>query len=286
MAEPMVYLNGQIVSYDEAKVPVEDRSIQFADGVYEVVRYYNGRPFRMEEHLERMVRSAAGIELPLPPVDELKQAMNTLIEKQGLKDATVYLQVTRGSAPRKHGIVETSHPTVIAIARPAQSARPRPPMKAVTTSDDRWARCYLKTTQLLPNALARERASRLGADDAIFVRDGFVMEATASNVFVVKDGRLMTSPLTNYILAGITRGAILDLARQEGIPASEEPISAHLIYDADEVFITGTNSELSPIVEIDGRKIGTGQAGPVFERILAAFDAATGAPQPVGARSS
>lgn len=286
MADPLVYLNGTFVPYDDAKIPVEDRSIQFADGVYEVVRYYNGRPFRMEQHLERMVRSAAGIELPLPPVQDLRRAMNELVEKQGLSEATVYLQVTRGSAPRKHGLIQGLQPTVIAIARPAQSIRPRVPLKAVTTSDDRWARCYLKTTMLLPNALARERAQRLGADDAIFVRDGFIMEATASNVFVVKDGRLLTPPLTNYILAGITRGAILDLAREVGIPASEEPVSAHTIYDADEVFITGTNSELSPLVEIDGRKIGTGAAGPVFARILAAFDAAAGVAQPVGARSS
>lgn len=284
MAEPLVYLNGAFVPYEDAKIPVEDRSVQFADGVYEVVRYYNGRSFRMKEHLDRMERSAAGIELNLPPVDELRRAMDALVEKQGLSDAAVYVQVTRGSAARKHGLIQ-AEPTVIAIARPAQSVRPRPGLKAVTTSDDRWARCYLKTTALLPNALARERAARLGADDALFVRDGFIMEATASNVFVVKDGRLITPPLTNYILAGITRGAVLDLARQENIPFAEEPISAHTIYDADEVFITGTNSELSPVVEIDGRKIGNGQGGPVFARILAAFDALARGPQPVGARS-
>jgi D-alanine transaminase len=285
MAQPDVYLNGKFVPYDEARIPVEDRSIQFADGIYEVVRYYGGQAFRMEQHLARLVRSAAGIDLPLPPVEELREAMDALIRRQGLQDATVYLQVTRGAAPRQHGLLTTDHPTVIAIARPARTVRPRPTLRLVTTSDDRWARCYLKTTMLLPNALARARAARLDADDALFVRDGFVMEATAANVFVVKDGRLLTPPLNNYILAGITRGAVLDFAAEEGIPAAEEPISAHLIYQADEVFISGTNSELGPVVTVDGRTIGTGETGPIFQRLLTAFDRAIRAPQTVGART-
>jgi D-alanine transaminase len=259
--------------------------MQFADGVYEVVRYYAGHPFRMSHHLERLQRSAAGIELDLPPVEDLRRAMDTLISRQGLQEATVYLQVTRGAAPRQHGLIANLTPTVIAIARSAQTVRPRPTLRVVTTSDDRWARCYLKTTALLPNALARERARRLGADDAIFVRDGFIMEASASNVFVVLDGRVMTPPLTNYILAGITREAIVELAAAEGIVVAEEPISAHLIYQAEEVFITGTNSELGPVVSVDGRTIGSGQTGPVFERVLAAFDAAARRPQTVAAGS-
>jgi D-alanine transaminase len=286
MPEPLVYLNGEFVSYDTARVPVEDRGLQFADGVYEVVRYYDGRPFRMQQHLARLVRSAAGIELPLPPIEEIRQAMDALIEKQGLQDGTVYLQITRGPAPRAHGLVPDPKPTVIAIAREARSVRPRPTLRVVTMSDDRWARCYLKTTALLPNALARERARRLGADDAIFVRDGFVMEATASNVFVVTNGRLLTPPLTNYILPGITREAVVELATGEGISVFEEPVSAHLLYQADEVFLTGTNSELGPIVAVDGRTIGDGRPGPVFNRLLAAFDVAVRSAQPVGVRSS
>src|SRR6185437_10458344 len=286
MSEPLVYLNGEFVPYEAARVPVEDRGLQFADGVYEVVRYYDGRPFRMQQHLSRLVRSAAGIELPLPPIEEIRQAMDSLVERQRMQDAAVYLQITRGPAPRAHGLVPDPRPTVIAIAREARSVRPRPSLRAVTVSDDRWARCYLKTTALLPNALARERARRLGADDGIFVRDGFVMEATASNVFVVLNGRLATPPLTNYILAGITREAVIELANGEGISVSEEPISAHMLYQADEVFVTGTNSELGPVVAIDGRTVGDGRPGPVFNRILAAFDVAVRRAQPAGARSS
>jgi D-alanine transaminase len=286
MAEPLVYLNGQFVAYDQGRVSIEDRGLQFADGVYEVVRYYDGHAFRMKEHLERLVRSAAGLELELPPLAGIQSAMDSLIERQGLLDATVYLQITRGAAPRQHGLIEGLTPTVIALARPAKTVRPRPVLKAITTSDDRWARCYLKTTQLLPNAMARERAKRLGADDAIFVRDGFIMEASASNIFVVFGDRLVTPTLTNYILAGITRGAVLDIAAELGIQYSEEPVSAHLIYSADEVFISGTNSELGPVVEIDGRRIGTGQIGPIFERIQAAFDLAVHAAPQIPVRSN
>ncbi len=286
MADTLVYLNGNYVPYADARISVEDRGMQFADGVYEVVRYYGGQPFRMAQHLARLIRSAAGIELDLPPLDSLEEAMSSLVERQGLTEATVYLQVTRGAAPRQHGLIPNLTPTVIAIARSAQTVRPRPSLKAVTTSDDRWARCYLKTTALLPNALARERARRLGADDALFVRDGFLMEATASNVFVAFKDRLVTPPLTNYILAGITREAVLELARQQGIAIVEEPVSAHLIYEADEVFITGTNSELGPVVSVDGRQIGAGVPGPMFERILAIYDAAARPAQSVGTRSS
>lgn len=284
MPEGLVYLNGEYLPYDEAKIPVEDRSIQFADGVYEVVRYYNARAFRMPQHLARLVRSAAGIEIPLPPVEELRQAMDSLVERQEMSEATVYLQVTRGVAARQHGLVHDIPPTVIAIARPAHTVRPRPTLRVVTYSDDRWARCYLKTTQLLPNAMARERARRLGADDAIFVRDGFVMEASAANVFLVQGGRLLTPPLTNYILPGITREVIIELASSEGIPLSEEPVTQQQLYTADEVFITGTNSELGPVVAVDGRPIGSGHIGPVFTRVLAAFDAVARSPEPVSAR--
>ncbi len=286
MAGPTVYLNGRFVDYDEAKIPVEDRGMQFADGVYEVVRYYGGRPFRMAQHLERLGRSAAGLDLELPPLDEIERAMNSLVERAGLSEATVYLQITRGAAPRQHGLVSGVAPTVIAIPRPATSPRPRPTLKVITVSDDRWARCYLKTTALLPNAMARERARRLGCDDAIFVRDGFLMEASSSNVFVVQGGRLFTPTLTNYILAGVTRGAILDLAAASGIPVSEEPVSVDRVYQADEVFISGTNSELGPVVEVDGRAIGDRRPGPIFETLLAAFDVAVGLPTPVTAGSA
>jgi len=278
VADPVVYLNGAFVPYEEAKIGVEDRAVQFADGVYEVVRYYGGVPFRMKEHMERLVKSAAGIELPIPPVSEIQAAMDELVRRLGPGDAAVYLQISRGTTPRVQGIPQGLKPTVIAIARPTKSERPVPELKAVTQSDDRWARCNLKTTMLLPAMLARQRAARLGAGDAVFLRDGFVTEATASNVFAVIKGEVVTPPLSNYLLAGVTRGALLDLYEQNGIAAREALVSEEELRTADEIFLTSTNGELRPVVELDGRKVGAGTTGPVFKRTLELFDAAVRRP--------
>ena len=268
----LVYLNGEYVPYNEAKIPIEDRSVEFGDAIYEVVRYYKGKPFRMDRHLARLKRSADGIWLPLPPLADIEKAMNSLVERQSLGDASVYLEITRGAGARAHLIPDDPKPCVFAIARHVPVVRPRKKLTAVTVGDDRWARCYMKTTMLLPNTLALKQARQRGANDAIFVRDGFVMEATSSNIFLVFDGVLKTPPLTNYILAGITREVVLELAAQEGIPVSQEPIPAASIYLASEAFLSGTVSEVSPIVEINRHKIGTGEAGPIHHRIAAAYD--------------
>jgi len=270
--KPLVYLNGEYLPYDEAKIPVEDRSIQFGDAIYEVVRYYKGRPFRMDRHLARLKRSADGIWMPLPPLAAIEQAMNSLVERQNLGDASVYLEISRGSGPRAHLIPDDATPCVMAIARHVPVVRPRRTLTAVTVGDDRWARCYVKTTMLLPNTLALKQARQRGANDAIFVRDGFVMEATSSNIFFVFDGVLTTPPLTNYILAGITREVVLEIAAKEGIRVSEEPIHASRIYQASEAFLSGTVSEVSAIVEINRHRIGTGEPGPIHQRIAAAYD--------------
>lgn len=271
-SEPLVYLNGEYLPYDQAVLPIEERSTNFGDAVYEVVRYYHGRPFRLERHMARLQRSAAGISLPLPPIETVTKAMAGLIERQGLVEASLYLQISRGSGPRVHTIPTSPTLNFFAIARPVDAMGPRKPLTAITVSDDRWARCYLKTTMLLPNTLARQLANQRGAEDAIFIRDGFVTEATASNLFVVKDGRLLTPPLSNYILAGITRETVIELAEQEGIPQDQVPIAESLLGHIDEAFLSGTISEVSAITAIDGRPVGTGRPGPIFERIASAFD--------------
>ena len=279
MSQPLVYLNGEFVKYSEAKIPVEDRSIQFGDSVYEVVRYYGGRPFRMEQHMRRMQRSAEGIEMPLPPVDGLISAANELVRRQELSDCTVYIQVTRGVADRFHGLPDIPRQSVIAIARPAEVVRPKPPITCITVSDDRWAKPYMKTAMLLPNATAREHASRRGADDAILVRDGFLTEATASNVFVILGHRLVTPPLSNYILPGITRESILEMAREAGIDCDERPVPMDELYQADGIFLTGTNSEVPAVVRLDNRQVGGGRPPALFERVAELFDeAAMGVP--------
>lgn len=275
MRGPLVYLNGEYVPYDDAKLGVEDRSVQFGDGVYEVVRYYGGRPFKMDSHMRRLTRSAAGIDLAIPSTSEIAGAMDELVRRQNMPEAAVYLQITRGETARVQGIPKNLKPNVIAIARPATSARPASGIAIVTQSDDRWARCNLKTTMLLPAMLARSRAERLGAQDAIFVRDGFVTEASAANVFIVSKGVVLTPPLSNYLLAGCTREAILELHGANGIESREQLITHADLLDADEVFLSSTNGELRPVTKIDGRPVGTGEVGPVFSRTIALFDAAT-----------
>jgi D-alanine transaminase len=275
VADPIVYLNGEFVPYDQATIGVEDRSVQFGDGIYEVIRWYGGKPFKLESHLRRLERSAAGIELPIPPTEKLYQAMEELISRNGFSDAALYLQITRGTTARVQGIPKGVDPTVIMIARPTRSERPAPPIKAVTQSDDRWARCHLKTTMLLPAMLARKRAADMGAQDAIFLRDGYVTEATAANVFAVVRGEVVTPPLSNYLLPGCTREALLEMYAATGIKSSERLLTQQDLYEADEVFLTSTNSELRPVVEIDGKKVGTGQVGAIFQRTQELFDAAT-----------
>jgi D-alanine transaminase len=273
-SDVLVYLDGEFVPWVDARISVEDRATQFGDAIYEVIRWYRGEPFRLDRHMARLARSAEGIMLPLPLLEKIEEVLRELVRRQGLDNSAVYLQVSRGPiAPRSHALPAAPRPFVIAIARPAPlPIRPRPTYRAITVSDDRWARCYLKTTMLLPNTLARERARRRGADDAIFLRDNFVMEGTAANVFVVANGCLLTSPLTNYILPGITREVVLELAAQEGIPHSEVPIPASLLDTCDEVFLSGTLNEVTAIVQVDGRPVGTGAVGPIFNRIAAAFD--------------
>jgi D-alanine transaminase len=271
----LVYLNGQFVPYEDAKLGVEDRATQFGDGVYEVVRYYGGQPFKMESHLRRLERSAAGIEIEAPPSAEVRALMDEVVRRNNLSDAAVYLQITRGEGARYQGIPSGLKPNVIAIARPTKSERPAPGLAAITQSDDRWARCHLKTTMLLPAMLARQRARRAGAEEAIFVRDGFVTEATAANVFVVIGGEAVTPPLSNYLLPGCTREALLEIYAREGIACREAPVDAQQLAAADEIFLTSTNGELRPIVQLDGKPVGAGKVGSVFERTIALFDAAT-----------
>jgi D-alanine transaminase len=271
----LVYLNGDFVPYEDAKLGVEDRATQFGDGVYEVVRYYGGQPFKMESHLRRLERSAAGIEIEAPSASDVRKLMDEVVRRNNLSDAAVYLQITRGEGARFQGIPSGLKPNVIAIARPAKSERPAPGLAAITTSDDRWARCHLKTTMLLPAMLARQRARKAGAEEAIFIRDGFVTEATAANVFAVIGGQAVTPPLSNYLLPGCTREAVLEIYAREGIGFREAPIDAQQLAAADEIFLTSTNGELRPIVQLDGKAVGSGKVGAVFERTIALFDAAT-----------
>lgn len=269
-----VYLNGRYLPLAEAVVPVEDRGFLFADGIYEVIRYYGGRPFAMDGHLQRLQKSADGIRLQLPmPLTNFGAVADELVRRAGLGDATVYLQVTRGHAgPRLHTWpAEGVAPTVWAVARPVAEVPEETIARgaaAITVPDQRWARCDLKTLSLLPNCLARQQALEAGVQEAIFVRDGVAIESSAANLFAVFDGEVITYPRSNYILAGITRQAVLTVAPRLGLAVREDAVMLADLYRADEVFTAGTTAEVQPITRVDGRPIGDGRAGPVAMALL------------------
>ncbi len=278
----VVYLNGRFVPYEQATIPVEDRGFVFADGVYEVIRCYRGRPFRLDEHLERLEKSAAAIRLPLPlGRTELAEACAETVARNGLADAdaAIYLQVTRGPAPRAHAFPAQPKPTALIIARPEKGPDPAlrsAGARAITVEDRRWHLCHVKSIGLLANVLAKQQAVEAGCYEGIFVRDGIVTEGTASNFFMVFDGRLVTHPEGPHILSGVTRQAVLELAERAGIAVELAQVPIARLFQAEEAFVTGTITEIMPIVEVDGRTIGSGRPGPVTRRLLADFAALTG----------
>jgi len=273
----LVYLNGRYLEASEASIPVGDRGFLFGDGIYEVSPAYRGSFFRMDGHLDRMRNGLAALRIVYDPA-QLIDVHRELIEKNGLaaeEVAYVYVQVTRGVAPRTHAFPNPARPpTVYAFANRYR----RPPRerweqgnRAVTVPDRRWARVDIKSIALLPNVLAQQAAVDAGVADAIFVRDGVAIEGAHNNLFGVFDGTLVTHPATNLILPGITRTFVLELAHRLGIPVQERPILIEELGMADELFFTGTTTEVRPCVEVDGRSVGSGTVGPVSRALFDAF---------------
>lgn len=269
--EPIVYLNGTFLPKAQARISPDDRGFLFGDGVYEVVRSYAGRLFREAEHFARMERGLLELGIRGPRGSELSRISRELLERNGLAsaDALVYLQVTRGAAPRTHAFPEPSvPPTVYGSATPFRpKADPFAGIAVITVPDVRWARCDIKTVNLVPNCLANQRAQEAGAKEAIFVRDGVALEATASSFFAVFDGVVQTAPKTNYILPSITRDVVLELAARQRIPAREVPIFAHDLSRADELFVAGTTMEVMPVVQVDGVPVGDRRPGPLTRQL-------------------
>jgi D-alanine transaminase len=276
----LLYLNGEIVDERDARISVNDRGFVFADGIYEVIRVFDGRPFELERHLDRLERSAGAIRLRLDPTAErIGQIAEDLLAREGAGEAQIYIQVTRGTAPRGHAIPSGVTPTTLIAIRPAL-APPAEILKsggaAITVPDDRWARCDVKAIGLTSNVLARSQAVDAGAYEAIFVRDGTVTDAASCNVFAIFGTTLMTAPCTNQILWGITREVTLELAREDGIDALEASFRVEQLREADEIFVTGTSSGIVPIVTLDGAMIGTGRVGPVTRRLMELYELRTG----------
>jgi D-alanine transaminase len=273
----VVFLNGAYLPREEAAVPVDDRGFLFADGVYEVTPAYRGRWFRLERHVARMRDGLAALHIDYDPT-RLVPMHDEMLERNGLSDvsaAIVYVQVTRGVAPRTHAFPDPPvEPTVYAFAK--EYVRPsferwEQGFRAVTVPDRRWSRVDIKSIALLPNVLAQQAAVDAGVDDAIFVKDGCAIEGAHNNFFGVFGGTLVTYPRSNLILPGITRDFVIELAHEIGVPVDERPILVEELRDAEELFTTGTTTEVRPLVEVDGHPVGTGAVGPVSRRLFEAF---------------
>jgi D-alanine transaminase len=270
---PTVYLRGDYLPLEQAKVPVEDRGFLFADGIYEVIRFYHGRPFQLEAHLKRLKHSAQGAQLPLGSVTaDLPGIIGRLLVENNLQDTNFYVQYTRGTAhPRTHTFPQNPQPTLfvmpVAIGALPGDALTRG-VAALTMPDLRWRRCDIKSTMLLPNVSAKQQARDQGAYEAILVRDGTVTEGSSTNIFAVMKGVLTTHPADKDILAGITRQVVLALASELGLSVREEAFALDQLNNAEEVFLTSTTSEVLPITRVDGRAIGDGRPGPVTRRLF------------------
>ena len=263
----IIYLNGKLIPKTEAAISPEDRGFNFADGIYEVIKYYGGRPFRYGDHMERLRRSLREVRIDFDGLDQLGAVFKTLLEQNGLtnQEAGIYLQITRGSHTRIHRFPEGTKPTVYATAFPFASKwdQLKNGVKVITTEDIRWLRCDIKSISLLPNVLAAEKAHEQDAIEAIFIRNGIVTEGSHSFFMAVKNGVVYTHPDSNLILPGITKKVVLEICRENNIGVVEEGIPASELPNMDEMMIVGTGSEVTPVVQIDKKPVGNGNPGPV-----------------------
>ncbi len=271
----MVYLNGKFLPIEDAKVSVLDRGFIFGDGVYEVIPVYSRVPFRLEEHLARLERSLSetGIRNPHDR-KEWSRLVQRIVDGEAFEDQSVYFQVTRGVAKRDHAFPKGAEPTVFMMSNPLVS----PPAervaqggKAVSAADFRWLRCDIKSISLIGNCLARELSAEAGATETILFRDGKLTEASSSNVFAVKKGVVMAPPKSHLILPGITYDVVVELARANSIPLELREVGEAEVRAADELWVTSSTKEVFPIVELDGRPIGPGKPGPLFQRMYSLY---------------
>ena len=276
----IAFINGHFLPWQEATISIDDRGFQFGDGVYEVIRTYNGQPFHLDAHLERLSRSLREIKLSAPyPFSVWTKWIQEGLEKADYRDAKIYIQITRGVAPRDHAFPSASHSTVVMTIRELHAVSgetKRSGVTAQTYEDLRWGRCDIKSVNLLANVLARESARQAGVFEAILIREGMVTEGSVSNVMAVQDGVIVTAPEGPRILSGVTRSVVLSLARKAGIRVDERFIPVDALYAADEVFLTGTTVEILSIVQVDDRRIGTGCPGPVTKDLCTQWAAMLG----------
>lgn len=276
--ELLAYLNGEYLPRDQACIPLTDRGLLFGDSVYEVVPAYGATPFRVAHHLDRLDRSLAAIRMD-NPLDHgaWRAVFARLTEQLPGRDQSIYLQVTRGAFARRHHVIPDGiEPNVFAWTSPMPERnrdKALAGMRVITLDDIRWQRCDIKATTLLANVLSRARATDESADEAILIRDGAVLEGTASNLFIVNDGLLITPPDSAELLPGVTRDLVLELAREDGIAFAQASVGIADLENADEIWMTSSTREVGAVISLDGRPVGDGRPGPLWHRMDALFQA-------------
>ena len=278
MNDPLVYLNGEMTPLSEAKIPVLDRGFIFGDGIYEVIPVYGRKMFRADQHLARLFRSLASISITNPyGKEEWLGLINKVMAAHEADDQMVYLQVTRGVAKRAHAFPKDVTPTVFIMTNPIvlpSAAARESGVACVTMEDKRWLRCEIKSISLLGNILAAQNAAEHDATESIQFRDGYLTEASASNVWIVKDGVLMGPPKDNLILEGIRYGLIEELCAANNIPLHARRITREEVFAADEVMLSSATKEVLAVVKLDGKSIGDGKPGAVYHKLYAAYQQA------------
>ncbi len=263
----IVYLNGLYLPVEEAKISVLDRGFTFGDGVYEVVPVYHGHIFRLKEHIERLNNSLDEVYIKRPhDLPQWREILHELIHKNPAEDHSLYIQVTRGASEREHSIEMATTQTVFAMSRPLVKTDRSAGISAIVEEDIRWKYCHIKAITLLPSVVLRHKAKQAGATEALLVKDGYITEGAASNVFIVKDGIVRTPPKDGSLLPGITRDMVVELLLESDIPCEEVAITDKELRQVDEIWVTSSTWEIVPVIKLDGEPVGTGKPGKVWQQ--------------------
>ncbi|MGZ4809582.1 MAG: aminotransferase class IV [Thermoanaerobaculia bacterium] len=273
----ILYFNGRFTTTDERVLGVEDRGFQFGDSIYEVFKFVRKRPLFLADHFRRMDNGLRAIEIANPwNESSFRNTVDELLRRTQFEEGTVYIQVTRGEGERAHFYPDNMKPTSLMYTRRFRfpdAAKKERGIRMITTTDQRWRQCCLKSVNLLANAMAKKRAQRAGADEALLIDVGFVREGASSSFFAVRNGALVTHPLDEHILPGIVRDHAIGLARAEKIRVDERPLREAELFDLDEAFMTSTTQGVMPVTEIDGRIIGNSRRGEITGLLQRLFDA-------------
>lgn len=276
MTDLLVYFNGSYIPKSKVSISPDDRGFLFADGIYEVLRSYQGKFFYYNKHIERLKYNLNEIRIEFTDFEKIKEIAQNLIRKNNLdnKDTLIYIQITRGAFKRMHQFpTEKVEPTVYITASPTRyfPDEVENGIKIITVPDERWSRCDIKTIALLPNILAQQNARDAGATEAVFVKDGLVTEGTHTSVFGVKEGKILTHPKDNKVLPSITREIVFEIAAKSNIRIMEVPIYENQLTSIDEFFIVGTSTEITPVVQINDYIVGNGKPGKITRKLQEVF---------------